>query len=372
VASRAPLNQDLLIVDDTRLVPDQVPAGQSCVSPPTGRWPTAAELDTFLYARGYAPWRCYPAGTLSPPGIFDGYVFDTLGTRGLPGAVVPLQVLANYRHVVWITDAVGASNVDPPTDRAAPTTAMRYMNEWGRACVLKTYIAQGGEVWLVAATGKASMVPWDKIPNNSRPPAPAMTWSFADGELVPGRFVYDVSKWRSEFKAIRAAAQIQRQLGRWGPAPPPEYASLPAAMERHGAPPADPLPPNRTISGNFYYNTFDIEYLSQPNAIVEDVDPGVDMQSTLDTLYAATGATLMPPPSLNAVMTVYNRERHPHLNGGHPVIHTGFDLWSFKRAQCSQLVDVVLQELWGLQRDAVPRAAGGASTKAGRRPGGGT
>src|SRR5262249_39021058 len=81
---RATPGPKILIVNDTRLVLDRVNPGTSCDAPvnrPTGNWPTAAELDTFLFARGGVPWRCYPQGTVSTPGIFYGYDFDTLGTN---------------------------------------------------------------------------------------------------------------------------------------------------------------------------------------------------------------------------------------------------------------------------------------------------
>src|SRR5262249_38828773 len=73
--------KDLLVVDDTRLEPDKIGAG-GCPKPYTLRWPSAAELDTFLYARGGVPWRCTKnptTGVLSTPGVFAGYAFDTLG-----------------------------------------------------------------------------------------------------------------------------------------------------------------------------------------------------------------------------------------------------------------------------------------------------
>src|SRR5206468_11530576 len=100
--------RELLVVDDTRLTPDQLDASGN-IAPPRGTWPTAAELDTFLYARGGNPWQGYPAGTLSSPGILNGYDFDTVGTRGLSGGIVPLSLLSQYRQVMWFTDDVGAN-----------------------------------------------------------------------------------------------------------------------------------------------------------------------------------------------------------------------------------------------------------------------
>ncbi|HET9233136.1 MAG TPA: hypothetical protein VFP10_03255, partial [Candidatus Eisenbacteria bacterium] len=51
--------RQLLVVDDTRLFPDQFNASVGYYDPPRGTWPTAAELDTFLYARGGFPWKGY-------------------------------------------------------------------------------------------------------------------------------------------------------------------------------------------------------------------------------------------------------------------------------------------------------------------------
>jgi hypothetical protein len=106
VFQRPAFNEDLLFVNDTRLRPD-FESSPGVLDPPTGSWPTAAELDTFLYARGGVPWRGYPVGTVSPPGVFNGYTYDTLGTRGL--LEVPLSLLGRYRHVVWYTDDIAAS-----------------------------------------------------------------------------------------------------------------------------------------------------------------------------------------------------------------------------------------------------------------------
>ena len=47
------LERSLLIVNDTRLKADGILNGQTCVQLPRATpWPTAAELDTFLFAAG--------------------------------------------------------------------------------------------------------------------------------------------------------------------------------------------------------------------------------------------------------------------------------------------------------------------------------
>ena len=81
---RTPFDHDLLVVDDTRLEPDQLFANGTRRNY-TATWPAAAELDTFLYAVGGTPWRGTPSGRggTTPPGLFSGYSFDTLGTRNV-------------------------------------------------------------------------------------------------------------------------------------------------------------------------------------------------------------------------------------------------------------------------------------------------
>src|SRR6185295_8268161 len=74
--------KELLVVDDTRRELDRFPGGR--LDTYLDFWPSATELDTFLYARGGVPWRATqdPAsGVTSVPGVFAGYAFDTLGTR---------------------------------------------------------------------------------------------------------------------------------------------------------------------------------------------------------------------------------------------------------------------------------------------------
>jgi hypothetical protein len=140
--------RDLLIVDDTRLTPDARNPATGATDPPRGPWPTAAELDTFLYARGGVPWRDYPAGTLSASGILAGYDFDTLGTRGIADGNVPLSVLSHYRHVIWMTDDVGATYTGSPVDLLQPVTSLRLMSSPGFQSTLAAYAQQGGKVWL--------------------------------------------------------------------------------------------------------------------------------------------------------------------------------------------------------------------------------
>ena len=97
-AITASFDRSLLIVDDTRF-PRDARLGTGCTQAPRGLWPTASELDTFLFARGDKPWQCYPPGTLSTPGMFAGYAYDSLVTFGL-GTNLTLAKLNHYRNIV--------------------------------------------------------------------------------------------------------------------------------------------------------------------------------------------------------------------------------------------------------------------------------
>ena len=361
----ASFEKELLIVDDTRLPLYTVQPGTLCTASlnrPLGAWPSQAELDTFLYAVGGKPWTCYPTGTISTPGLFNGYRFDTLGTNlRIADLSIRLSKLGQYKHVLWLTDGRGALNFKSGTDQgdlSGPQTAMRYMNQNRQANTVATYVRQGGQVWLAGGgAAVAALINFNKQANDETEPRPVTkTFRDTDGELVPGRFIYDQAHWRTEFKQWPLNnGRILRHLGRFRDRPG-IYAGLPEEMQAKD-PSTDDFPPNRApVFSNFYINQFELEFLSAPNEILEDLDPGPaeDLQSTLDTLYLASARSLQPDSvQKNVVMTYY------HGGDNTPFILTGFNLWTFRRTQCQQLVDFVLQQLWGFA-PPVPALAGGA------------
>jgi hypothetical protein len=340
--------RDLLVVNDTRYPGDELGIG-GCVKAPSGPWPTMAELDTFLFARGGTPWRCYPPGAatpaITPPGLFAGYSFDTIGTRWrVADPPIPLVMLNQYRHVIWLTDAVAARNNRPPGDAYAPITALRWMSGPGQENTLAEYARGGGQVWLIGAgVASATLLPWD-----DQGPGPS-TWSSDTGDLIPGRFVYDIVHWRSEVQSRQLTGFVQRELGRnpsWPGAP--DYTRLPITL-RGKSSALDPLPPGRIgqSSGVLYKSEFDFEYLTQPNAIVEDLDPshhGHDVQSVLDSVYKLTTSGLPASPEKRVLMTFY----HGSENG--PVVFSGLDVWDFTWSDAQALVDFVLQDIWSMQK----------------------
>ncbi len=360
------LEKPLLLVDDTRLRVDTRSTGQSCMDLPTGPWPTRSEMDTFFVARGNQPWSCYPPGLMPTlPGVFSGYgdssrayMPDTIGTRiGRADLTVHLSILGHYAHILWMTDGLGAALVKPGTDLVGPMDALRYMGGPGRVNTLAAYVKQGGQVWLAGGgAGYAISDPFND-PSNDQP---TKTYSFSSPrhELGPGRFMYDVAHWQSEFRVARPAMRITKATGRFRDRP--DYAGLPDMLEPK-APDTDPIEleaPTRS-TGNLYITTESVEFLQQPNFVQEDINPDPDIEdieSTLDTLYRVSAATLPDPgdfpgsgidPRANPafpVMTYY----HGPAPQNTKFIMSGFPVYFFKRPQVQQLVDYVCQNIWGL------------------------
>jgi hypothetical protein len=375
---------DLLIVDDTRLEVDKTVGGvwQDYLEV----WPAAAELDTFLYARGGVPWR----GTKVPvsavpqpvsyPGLFAGYSFDTLGTRqGLQVAStgVPLSKLGQYRHVIWMVDHYGGANLLPANDSNKPMSALAYMAAPNHMNTLGSYMLAGGSVWLCGgAAAYASLRDYNKPVNDD--PGIRVRFSNLKGELLPGRMMYDGARWQNEMTVQAGVAYISTNVYKTAKMPPPwtspgwnyepgrqitspNYNNLPAQMRKKALAIGDTLPPTRYGRNPAYFYspaTYDVEYLSQDNRIIEDFDPdpsNVREASALDTLMDVKGPQL---PNLDSfsltpfpVMTYYHGVNKPEF------VFSGFNFWMWNRADDLKLVDFVLQDVWKLPHNSSLRWA---------------
>jgi hypothetical protein len=351
---------ELLIVDDTRLAPDQrVPGARDSVAAPIGLWPSASELDTFLYARGGVPWRMRPMGTASPRGIFVGYSFDTIGT--IPFNPPPsLAFLGRYKHVIWIVDSPSSFVKDYSSTSSA--TALRFMSYPGHLNTLAGYVEQGGNLWVLGGgVANATLAAWNNPLNDVGGRVYSSSGQHPD--LVSPRFMTDQAEWRSELRVLGTSpVAINRSIpvGRKGTE---MYARLPSALELR-SPATDPVPPLRTAT-SFYAPARGLEVLTAPNHIDDPKNPSPRHQAdaqALDTLYVArsseipTRSVTADDAGLNPCMTYYHGPEHGS------VIFSGFDLWSFKREQCVQLVDAVLQDLWGLSKSQ-PVATGAVSKR---------
>jgi hypothetical protein len=187
--------------------------------------------------------------------------------------------------------------------------------------------------------------------------------------------MYDFPHWQSAV-GIRQARQARINTAEWAPS---EWSSSPTigrgwsghGMDNTLAQPnynvlvnnprvsmvslsprtctSDPPPPERSCNGSFYLvASYPAEFIgrtppfsSPPNYIREDVDPSPDVireESTLDTLYTAVGGA-MPGPL--PVMTYYHGTQSPQM------VFSGFPLWYFQRRQVIELIDFVMQQIFG-------------------------
>jgi hypothetical protein len=338
---RPTFDHDLLIVNDTAFTPDKLAAG-GCVGGPAGVWPSAAELDTFLFAVGGNNYRCYPAGTRSPVGVFAGYSYDTLCTHFTTPRDLNLVRLDRYRNIVWMTDLTSAFfYTNPYNTNFRPMPLLREWSSSTSQNPLATWLLQGGRLWLLGGGGAmASLIDYDQ------PRSENNVFSAALGELGPGRMMYDDAHWQSEIRVLSSfrAVRSTRAVGGWPGAP--DYSALPDPLVEK-SPATDPLPPLRT--SNFYLTAYPAEVLSKSNEIVEGAagDPARNHPiSTLDTLYETQGGAI---GSGWPIMTLY------HGGENSMFVFSGFPIWYFQRSQTIDLVDFVLQRVWGLSRKPVAR-----------------
>jgi hypothetical protein len=393
-------DKDLLIVNDTRFKPDELsrtqPAGRTdSIAAPYGVWPTRAELDTFLFAVGGVRWRMTPSGRNSPTGIFKGYAFDTLGTRyGREDPTVSLGLLGHYNHVVWMTDQKGVDWILKPTSATNPITTLRYMSEPNRQNTLATWVNQGGKLWaLGGGFGHATNAPWNNVANDNNQTR-AYRFDGVRPDLTPGRFMFDLAHWRSEFCVIgpvfvKFSRYDQRDPTVTYPYPQTywkggkftnatvDYTTLPTTLQFR-SPSTDPIWPYRT-QGDYYVgnpsysnNGLNIEYIHLESYIREDMPvpsnpDSIAEMSTLDSIYLVYGSAYPDQMNqsgsgqgVNAVMTYYHGAENP------PLVFSGMSIWAFRKADCTALVDFVLNRLWGLQRSTLytaPRSVAPSLTR---------
>lgn len=390
--------KQLLIVDDTRLEVDKLQSN-GCSRRYTTDWPAAAEIDTFMYARGNVPWRCtfvnntgsnpVPiGGAITKPGVFAGYSFDTLGTRQgfeLASSGVPLSVLGRYKNLVWMVDSRGAQLDASPTSTVDPSTTLRWMSTPGRSSTLSTYIFSGGKVWMLGGgAAYASLIGFNAKgakENDKLYGLDQTIFSATSNELAPGRLMYDAAHWQSELTVQQKPTVILKSpaaIGGWSNPGPgyvgtinaPNYDLLPPQMRPRDIALGDSLPPTRSTgqAGSYFLNgaSLDLEYLDLPNVITEDMDPDPlveNPRAALDTLYELQGGQLstLKTGFRPIAMTYYHGVQGPAF------VFSGFNIWTYSRQDVIGLVDFVMQQVFGLTRSPINRGA--ASPAALARPG---
>jgi hypothetical protein len=230
------------------------------------------------------------------------------------------------------------------------------MTQPGRFNALAAYVRLGGRVWMLGGgAASATLKDYDDRSNNGL----GTTYSRDRRELRAGRFMVEYAAWRSELRAVSAQPLIRRYAGRHERSPDPalpytlHLGELPALVEFKTTS-SDPLPPQRS-SGEFYRMVASVEVLTAQNRVIESSQDSVTA-ATLDTLFEANGGGLPLPieNDHNVMMTYYHG---PSIPQG--FLFTGFDLWTFQRAQCRAIVDFVLRRMW----DVAPRSSGVATRR---------
>jgi len=344
-------DHQLGVINDTRFILDVYRSGTTTYLPPTGNWPTAAEFDTFLFAHGGFAYRGgYPAGTVSRPGIFAGYDYDTFSTRtGRGDLTVSLVELGKFRHLIWINDFIASGKTGNGLSVANAQSALGYMNDANKVNTLATYVKQGGQVWLLGSgIAHSAQVHFDR--------SDAGTYSADGRELIPGRFMYDLVHWRNDIhdafgslyryhKTSRSATN-QHPIGRLPGGP--NYALMPDSLRLKSLALGDSMPPYR--ANGFYQDIFAFSEIQQENRITENLNTNPigpeDIESTLDSLYNVVlpqSDPTLPPDELPIASYYHGRECAP-------ILYTAFDAWLFTKSDFVGLVDFVLQNVWGLSK----------------------
>ena len=351
------------VINDTRYVLDVIPSGRTTYLPPSGNWPTAAEFDTFLFAHGGAVYRQYPAGTVSRPGVFAGYDYDTFSTRvGKSDLTVPLSEMGKFRHVIWITDALASAKSGNGNNLANSVSALAYMNNRNKVNTLATYVKQGGQVWLLGSgIAHAAQINFDRSDGG--------TYSNDGRELIPGRFMFDLVHWRNDIHDVVGSVYsfhkplthpLTRSPGIYPvgsyPAPPPpgsfagDYSAMPDTFRVKSLALGDSMPPYR--SSGFYQTNLAFSELLQENRIIENMNPdpiGVpDNRSTLDTLYNVK----FPQPNPSVPADEFPIATYYHGLDNSSIFYTPIDAWLLSKADFVSLVDFVVHGVWGLDRNA--------------------
>ena len=341
-------SRSILVVDDFQATPDRAfAAGDPRNYQPYGNFPTEAVLDTLFFAVGNVPYQYRAPGTLSPPGMFAGFDYDTLDYRFTGTRVgIPLDLLLRYRAVVWFTSTSDAFRVPP----SQSLCALRYACTPGNVNVLAAYVHHGGNLWLfgngvcqaisLGETGKIVSTPtagsflYDILKVRSRidrsgsdpfggdvstQSVPYLPDFATPGRPWPPDTTHAINRGNCDDPRVGPASS--RNLARWPDLPcltlSTEFSSWPS-----GFPPA-----------------FSCSYVSLPLSIPGDAT--TRFESALDTLYlyrAKTYSASAKYASADGKPVMFS-----YWGGDHgPVVWSDLPLWMFDRSELRRLAASVL------------------------------
>jgi hypothetical protein len=340
-----------LVIDDFQGPPDFDYGPSSPYSfQPYGNFPTEAVLDTLMYAVGGKPYQHRPPGTLSQPGMFAGFDYDTLDYRFRTSPGIPLSLLFRYQALVIYTGTRDATTSGSMLD------ALRYAAWRQTPNPLVSYVAHGGKVWFF---GDGVIYAFLLRPGDQVYSLPRIA--------APGQYPYDYWKLRSTFG-----------IGGGGTSPPDYMIGATPYLPGY-ATPGRPWPPDEnrkytrfcddprvgpaasrniarwsglpclhlTTEFNNWPSGFpggvkSVLYVGLPNSILETLDPKTNrVGSALDTLYLwravnYIGSSALANPDGKPVMCAYEG-----IDSG-PVVWSGMPLWFYDRTELRQLAAKVL------------------------------
>jgi len=357
-------------------------------------YPMEAEQDSFYYSVGGVPDSIKILGfpgndpnALSQPGVFAGFDFDTVDYRKEQTEGIPLELLAQYKVVVWYTDNTSAARSGGKFS-TTPGTALRLINSKNQLNTLAVYLKQQGNVWLLGEGTTTAIANgyWDRFGQG----AAKVPYSSGDGPgdiLRLGNFLYDFPHLRSQLYTGGLASSPSLTLNQRlkGCIPYlPQFFGTASNTDRTHDPRIGPssernVPlwndlPRLTMaayrSANVNPDLRSISltwFISQPLFVTEGT--GENFHSTLDTLYLFQARQFDParvqvPPSDGFPNATYY---HGSDNG--KVVWFGFALYYFELDQARDVARAVLRN-FGIAPKAGPPSGAHAyvSQSAATRP----
>jgi hypothetical protein len=303
--------------------------------------------------------------------MFAGFDYDTVDYRKEQTEGIPLELLAQYKVIVWYTDITSAARSGSKFSNT-PGTALRLINSKNQLNTLAVYLKQQGNVWLFGE-GTTSAIAngyWDRFGGG------VATIPYNSGEgtrdiLRLGDFLYDFIHLRSQLYtgglSTSPSLTLNQQLKGCIPYLP-QFAGPASNTDRTHDPRIGPsaernvplwndlprltIAPYRSANTNPDLRSVSLTYfISQPLFITEGT--GADFHSTLDTLYLFQARSFDPnraqlPPSDGFPNAVYY---HGSDNG--KLVWFGFAMYYFELDQARQVARSVLRN-FGIAPKAGP------------------
>ena len=272
-----------------------------------------------------------------------------------------------------------------------PMSTLHYMCTPGHNNTFSTYTYAGGRVWLAGgAAAFASLREFNATgaDNNDHDYGFNITAIYAGPgyahhqgkeELQAGRLMYDGAKWQSmmAYQAVSAGIVRSRHVldyldRKWvdqpgfgfaNPVHRPDYNLLPDRYHNPTNPATDPvngepIPPTRPASYSGAWWTTSplraIEYLLQPNIVIEDMNPepvAESLEVALDSLMSVSSSNVADTGFEPVCMTWYHGVSSPEF------VFSGFPIWAARRSDVQLMVDFVMQQIWHLPKATLPAAA---------------